>query len=84
MANLLLLQCGSIDAQPIGKNWVSNFIKRHDEIKTCYSRQYHYQCAKCEDPKVVQEWFRLVQITILQHGIAMEDIVTDKTTTNLT
>lgn len=74
MANLLLLQRGSIDAQPIGKNWVSNFIKRHDEIKTCYSRRYHYQRAKCEDPKVVQEWFRLVQITILQHGIAMEDI----------
>ena len=32
MANLLLLERGSTDTQPIGINWVSNFIKRHDEI----------------------------------------------------
>ena len=71
MANLL--ERSSTDIQPTGKNWVSNFIKRHDEIKTSYSRRYHYQRAKWEDPKVIREWFNLVQIT-MQYGIACEDI----------
>ena len=74
MANILLLNRGFINTQSIGKNWVSSFIKRHDEIKTSYSRQYNYQRAKCEDPKIIQEWFNLVQITIMQHGIPYEDI----------
>ena len=29
---------------------------------------------KCEDPKTIKEWFDLVQITIMQYGIAYEDI----------
>ena len=74
MANLLLLERGSTDIQPTGKNWVSNFIKRHDEIKSSYSRRYHYQRAKCEDPRIIRAWFDLVQITIMQYGIAYEDI----------
>lgn len=37
MANLLLLERDSADIQPVGKNWVSNYIKCHDEIKTTYS-----------------------------------------------
>ena len=74
MANLLLQERDSADIQPVGQNWVSNFIKRHNEIKTTYSRRYHYQRAKCEDPKIIREWFNLVQITIMQYGIAFEDI----------
>src|SRR5699024_9774467 len=74
MANILLSQHGSTNTQPIGKNWVSSFIKRHNEIKTSYSRRYNYQRAKCEDPKIIKEWFNLVQITIMQHGIAPGDI----------
>ena len=30
MANILLSNRGSSKTQPIGKNWVYNFIKRHD------------------------------------------------------
>ena len=74
MANVLLSQNGSANTQPVGKNWVSSFIKRHNEIKTSYSRRYNYQRAKCEDPKIIKEWFNLVQITIMQYGIAYEDI----------
>jgi len=74
MANILLSQHGSANTQPVGKNWVSSFIKRHDEIKTSYSRRYNYQRAKCEDPKIIKEWFNLVQIIIMQYGIAYEDI----------
>ena len=74
MANILLSGRGSSTHQPIGKNWVSGFVKRHDELKTSYSRRYNYQRAKCEDPKVIKEWFDLVQITMMQYGIAYEDI----------
>ena len=74
MANILLLAQGLTNIQPTGKDWVSNFIKHHDEIKAAYSQHYHYQCAKCEDPKIIKEWFNLVQITIMQYGIAYEDI----------
>ena len=74
MANILLSNRGSSNIQPIGKNWVYNFIKRHDELKTRFSRKYNHQRAECEDPKLIKEWFNRVQITIMQYGIAYEDI----------
>ena len=37
MANILLSRRGSSIHQPIGKNWVSSFVKHHDELKTSYS-----------------------------------------------
>jgi hypothetical protein len=42
MANILLSNRGSSNIQPIGKNWVYNFIKRHDELKTRFSRKYNH------------------------------------------
>ena len=74
MANILLSQHGSVNTQSVAKNWVSSFIKHHNEIKISYSQQYNYQQAKCEDPKIIKEWFNLVQITIMQYEIAYEDI----------
>jgi hypothetical protein len=74
MANLLLAQRGSVPSQPIGQKWVYNFVKRHDEIKTAFSRRYDYQRAKTEDPKVLREWFESVKATIQQHGILPDDI----------
>jgi hypothetical protein len=74
MANILLAQRGSTPTQTVGEKWVYNFINRHDEIKTRFSRRYNHQRAKCEDPKIILEWFNRVQITIMQYGIAPEDI----------
>ncbi|KAJ8226388.1 hypothetical protein LV160_009114, partial [Aspergillus fumigatus] len=74
MANILLAQRGSTPTQTVGEKWVYNFINRHDEIKTRFSRRYNHQRAKCEDPKIILEWFNRVQITIMQHGITLEDI----------
>jgi predicted HTH domain antitoxin len=74
MANILLAQRGSTPTQTVGEKWVFNFINRHDEITTRFSRRYNHQRAKCEDPKIILEWFNRVQITIMQHGIALEDI----------
>ncbi|KAG2001081.1 hypothetical protein GB937_010526 [Aspergillus fischeri] len=74
MANILLAQRGSTPTQTVGEKWVYNFINQHDEIKTQFSRRYNHQRVKCEDPKIIQEWFNRVQIIIMQYGIVFEDI----------
>ena len=74
MADILLSKRGYTTTITVGDKWVYNFIKRHDQLKSRFSRRYNYQRAKCEDPKVIREWFNRVQITIMQHGIPYEDI----------
>ena len=39
-----------------------------------FLRSYNYERAKCKDPKLIMEWFSLVQKTILQYGIDPDDI----------
>jgi predicted HTH domain antitoxin len=71
MANRLL---ANRDASPVGKRWASNFVKRHKELKTHFFRKYGYQRAKCEDPRIIRNWFRLVENTIAKYGIRSDDI----------
>jgi hypothetical protein len=71
MANRLL---NARNMQPVGKHWATNFIKRHTELKTHFSRKYDYQRAKCEDPAIISKWFTLVQSIIIKYGILEEDI----------
>jgi len=71
LANLLLSER---DKDPVGENWVRNFVRRHDEIKAKYCRKYDYQRAKCEDPQVFQEWFDRVLAIKQKYGILDEDI----------
>ncbi|ODM16895.1 hypothetical protein SI65_07860 [Aspergillus cristatus] len=74
MANLLLAKRGESPIQTVGEKWVYNFINRQPELKTRFSRRYDYQRAKCEDLKVINQWFDCVQQTIIQYGILSEDI----------
>ena len=62
------------DAPPVGKRWAYNFVKRQPELQTCYTRRYDYQRAKCEDTKVIGEWFALVQNVKAKYGIVDDDI----------
>ncbi|KAK7592451.1 hypothetical protein V3481_007069 [Fusarium oxysporum f. sp. vasinfectum] len=71
MANRLL---ADRNALPVGKNWASNFVKRHTELKIRFFRKYNYQRAKCEDPTVIRDWFALVANTIAKYGITLADI----------
>ncbi|EDN99830.1 hypothetical protein SS1G_02688 [Sclerotinia sclerotiorum 1980 UF-70] len=57
MANDILESRG---AKRIGKLWAHRFVKRRIELKTRFSRVYDFQRALCEDPKLLEEWFRLV------------------------
>ncbi len=62
------------DAPPVGQRWAHNFVKRQPELQTRYTRRYDYQRAKCEDPKVIGEWFALVQNVKAKYGIVDDDI----------
>ena len=62
------------DASRVGKNWASNFVKRHPELATRFNRKYDYQRAQCEDPEVIRGWFALVRNTIASYGIQQSDI----------
>jgi hypothetical protein len=74
MANILLQADNPSGFKPVGKNWVSTFIDRRDEIKTRYARRYNYSRAQCEDPKIIKGWFNCLQQTQMQYGISYEDI----------
>ncbi|EEA22980.1 conserved hypothetical protein [Talaromyces marneffei ATCC 18224] len=71
MVNYLLLQHGK---PQVGKNWVTNLIKRRPEIDSKFARKYNYERAKCEDPKIIQEHFDRVRDAISEYGILPEDI----------
>jgi hypothetical protein len=71
MANQLLR---ARDAPPVGKRWAHNFVKRQPELRTRYARRYDHQRAKCEDPKVIGEWFALVRNVKAKYGIVDDDI----------
>jgi len=77
MADLLLANRASSIPNTIpttGQCWVRNFVKRHPELQSKYSRKYDYQRAQCEDPEIIQNWFRLVQNMIAKYGILAQDI----------
>jgi hypothetical protein len=71
MASLLAMQLPG--ARPVGKNWVQGFLKRHNDLQSKWNRKYDYQRAKCEDPKLIHEWFKRIQDTKAQYGILDED-----------
>ncbi|KAL2885016.1 hypothetical protein HOO65_090311 [Ceratocystis lukuohia] len=71
MANRLLADRG---ASPVGKNWASNFVKRHSDLQMRFSRKNDYVRDKCEDPAIIRDWFKLVENTIAKYGITRADI----------
>ncbi|EED13461.1 conserved hypothetical protein [Talaromyces stipitatus ATCC 10500] len=74
MANYLLSQHGN---QQVGEKWVYNLVKRRPEIESKFSRKYNYERAKCEDPKIIQEYF----VRIRETGFAMGLCATAKVIT---
>ncbi|APA14250.1 hypothetical protein SS1G_11952 [Sclerotinia sclerotiorum 1980 UF-70] len=66
MANDILESRG---AKRVGKLWAHRFVKRRIELKTRFSRVYDFQRALCEDPKLLEEWFRLVANMRAKYGI---------------
>jgi hypothetical protein len=71
MANQLLR---ARDAPPVGQLWAHRFVERYPDLRKCWARRYDYQRAKCEDPKVIGEWFALVRNVKAKYGIVDDDI----------
>jgi hypothetical protein len=71
MADLLLHER---KGEAVSERWITRFIKQHDELISKYTRKYDYQRAKCEDPEVINQWFNLIQNTIVKYGILEQDI----------
>ncbi|KAM5528517.1 transposase [Fusarium oxysporum f. sp. phaseoli] len=71
MANRLLTER---EAQPVGKHWASNFIKRHLELQMRSFRKYDYKRAQCEDPALIRQWFSLVENTMAKYDIGSNDL----------
>jgi hypothetical protein len=71
MADILLHER---NGESVSERWITRFIKRHDELTSKYTRKYDYQRAKCEDPEIINQWFDLVQNTIVKYGILEQDI----------
>ena len=74
MAQVLLRSRLQDPTAAIGTNWPYNFVKRHPQLRTRYTRRITYQRAKQEDPKVIGPWFETVRATIQEHGIHKDDI----------
>jgi hypothetical protein len=70
MADLLRKEPGQ---PPVGINWASTFVKRCPELKVKFNCKYDYKRALCEDPKVIQGWFQLVENTKAKYSILDED-----------
>ena len=62
------------NAPSVGTRWAYNFVKRQPALRMRWSRRYDYQRAKCEDPKVIGEWFALVRNVKAKYGIIDDDI----------
>ena len=73
MANLLLEKQGDENSKTIGKNWISSFIKRHEELKSKFVQKFNYKHSLCEDCLIIQSWFQLIQEIIEEYGILLED-----------
>ncbi|CEL00931.1 hypothetical protein ASPCAL00523 [Aspergillus calidoustus] len=74
MAYLVLQEGSSTPPKPLGKNWVTSFIKRHESIKSRFARKYNCQRALCEDPRAMREWFDNLKALREENGIQLEDI----------
>jgi hypothetical protein len=66
IANKLLVER---EASTIGINWPDRFVKRQQELKTCWTRVYDRQRAQCEDIVVIKQWFKRVRAIKEKYGI---------------
>ncbi|OAA33854.1 DDE superfamily endonuclease, CENP-B-like protein [Metarhizium rileyi] len=77
MANLLVQSRELTPSDPppkVGKNWITEFVKRHRTLFSCLSRKYNYERALSENSEIIFSWFKLVENTIKKYGITSDDI----------
>jgi hypothetical protein len=58
----------------VRKLWAYRFVRRHQELKTCFNRVYDFQRALCEDHELIRGWFRLFQNIRTKYSVVDADI----------
>jgi len=72
MAKHLMTAKGDLD--PLGQHWYKNFLHRHPDFKTRYSRNLNQDRKDAGNLETIQKWFDLYNSTRIQHGILESDI----------
>ncbi len=72
MAKHLMTAKGDLD--PLGQHWYKNFLRRHPEFKTRYSRNLNQDRKDAGNHETIQKWFDLYNSTRMEHGILESDI----------
>ena len=74
MADILLAVCGqNPPPQPVGKNWVLQFINTQPKLQIKWNCKFHSQHAKYKDPKIIGLWFKLMEETHQAYNILNKD-----------
>jgi hypothetical protein len=71
--NLLAARGQQPPPQPVGYKWASRFVNRQPELQTKWNRKLNSQRARCQDPAIINAWFKLVQETRLTYGVLDQD-----------
>ena len=69
MINLLLEKWGDTVSKMIEECWVTRFIEQHSEIKFKFVRKFHHKRFLCQNPKIINDWFKLVQRIMKKYKI---------------
>jgi hypothetical protein len=70
MANHLL-HCKN-DQRPLHEQWYIDFLERHPQFQTKWSRAYDQRRHDAKNPDIWQHWFRLYQDTIQKYSIFID------------
>ena len=74
-ANAVLESKNGPEYEPVGKQWVFNFMNRHHEkLQTHWSKPLDTQRAKSLNPAAVESWFKIVEEFVVKLGIKKEDL----------
>ncbi len=61
------------DYRKLGINWVHRFVRRHSELRSCFSQPLDKERAATHDPQRLLRWFELVKSILQQYDIRKED-----------
>ena len=74
MANLLLEKWRDGNSTTVEFNWVTCFIKQHENLKSKFIQKFNYKHSFCENSLIIQSWFQLVQEITEKYEILLKNI----------
>lgn len=70
------MSSGTAPENPLGKNWVNNFLTRQSDLLQTYrSKHLDTQRAQCLNPQAVKSWFDLLEEHLVKKGVRKENIL---------